>query len=262
MTASDGGAARIWEIRALAELKSQPVPEWLSQWAYAVAGLRFNEKGALGRLAPDDRCKLLAVPHPGDDPWARLARWVATPTEQRTIHPNSTRSRREIAEREREFGSAASLNDALHYDPELPLTRLLLAGFESIPEQATFLRHYELEHLPADCGLWVKASDILSDQRQGKASMEAARKALALDGTQLAAQRALASALEANRQYSESLAAYEVVLLVDWQASRISLPPATWPLFQATPSVHALCSAKPPKNFQPPRRSSVNWAGR
>jgi WD40 repeat protein len=178
LTASNDKTARLWELKSLLGLPAEP-PEWVREWARAVAGLTFNADGVMQSLPAEDRVRILYAPHDRDDPWARLARWVAADPAKRTIHPDSPHTCREIAERERDYGTKESLESALRYDPTVPLARLLLAKFEENPQRAGFLRDYDLQRLPDDAALWARAAKVLAEQHDP----ERAKRALDKLGT-------------------------------------------------------------------------------
>jgi hypothetical protein len=154
-----GGVIRLWELKTQNDLP--PAPKWAREWALAVAGWRFNSAGELVSIPFEKRLAAIRAERKGEDGWSRLARWVAMPAERRTLHPDSRHTLREIAERERDFGIAKSLEpapaldpaapenehaiaqreheyrfalarecleSALRYDPTIPLARLALAG--------------------------------------------------------------------------------------------------------------------------------------
>jgi hypothetical protein len=171
------------------------------QWARAVAGLTFDDDGEY-KVIPDRLRRdtiMRATLTPG--PWATLASWVkaddvetandpkvpgelaqkrTAPQPERRISPASKRTRRQIAEQERDFGgtgSLESLQSALHYDPTVPLARFLLvtelekadAAKKSasrdpcLPQRAAILRRYDLERLPDDAALRARATQLLRD---------------------------------------------------------------------------------------------------
>jgi len=185
---SEWDTARLWEVKSLLNLPAE-TPPWVNDWASAVAGFKFDANDVVQPIPEEDRLKILSMPHDGDDPWSKIARWLATPPAQRTIHPDSPHTYREIAERERDFGSHESPESALHWDalglsskpplpysneslesalrwdPTVPLVRLLLARYEENPQRAAFLRDYDLKRLPDDPTLWARAVQSLHEQK-------------------------------------------------------------------------------------------------
>ena len=180
ITGGEDKTARIWEM---ASILSPPIPVegWVREWLRAVAGYRFTEDGEIVPIPIGERMAILDIVHHGDDAWSRLSRWVATPAERRFIHPDSTRTLTEVAERERDFGTREGLGSSLRYDTQVPLTRLMLAGVleakdarkpvehrsAALPAQAAFLRDYDLRHLPENPEVLARAIRLLHDQREG-----------------------------------------------------------------------------------------------
>ena len=188
LTISD--TARLWEVESLLHLPAE-TPEWVREWARAVAGWKFDADAVIQPMSGYERIEILQTPHEGDDPWSRLARWLVTDPTKRTTHPDSPHTCREIAERERDFGTQESLESALRYDPTLPLTRLLLAKFETNARRATFLRDYDLKRLPSDPALWSRAAASLVEQKDFRRAQQAAEKALRIDPNNAQAKIAL-----------------------------------------------------------------------
>ncbi|MES2466494.1 MAG: WD40 repeat domain-containing protein [Verrucomicrobiota bacterium] len=190
VTAGGDNTARVWWMLTPDESKALPstTPRTIA-WARAMAGLRFNEDGELGRIAESDRFVSLTNPDLPSGSWAELARWINTPVPHRTIDPKSALTLRQIAERERDFdgnGTVDSLESALRYDPTVPLARLFLAAALEkadarkpakardplLPQRAAFLRRYDLDALAKETGrmkheelaaLWVRAANHLTD---------------------------------------------------------------------------------------------------
>jgi tetratricopeptide (TPR) repeat protein len=222
VTASGDHTARIWNLAATDEHSqdAQVTPAVLD-WARKVAGLRFSEDGDLQVIPLADRQATRAAPKLSAGRWADLATWLTTRGPNRKLSPKSPHTLREIAERERDFGSRESLEPALQYDSTVPLARLMLAGVlekenaekkeadreASVPVRVAFLRRYDLDHLSADAALWARAAEILRQTPDAKvgigprattareAALQAARKAVALD-PQMPAAQAVLKALE------------------------------------------------------------------
>ncbi|MDP1562486.1 MAG: hypothetical protein Q8M16_13995 [Pirellulaceae bacterium] len=121
------------------------------------------------------------------------------------------------------FGSEEALRPILSYDPTCPLIRLRLANVieannaaknedqrsSSIPIQAAFLRHYDLDRMPDDADEWALAAKWLlelPDAQVGLAphatvardeALKAANHALTLDPHHAEAQQHKAAALAA-----------------------------------------------------------------
>lgn len=174
----------------------------------------------------DQRITPLVEPPPGNDSWARLARWLAQPAQERTLTPDSRFTCRQIAERERNSGTKEGIDSSIRYDPTVPLAHVLLAEAllhkdtekeaeerdPSVPQRSAFLRDYGLKHLPEDAALWSRASQSLLNQHQGAVALDAARKAVALNASLTAAHRALARALSASGKQTEAVTAWDKVM--------------------------------------------------
>lgn len=211
ITAGRDNVARLWDAKWL----TQPlpsVPEWMLGRVWAIAGLEFDADGQMKTMPDQQRLATLSEATLGEDAWAKLARWLVLPAEGRPLTPESNLTRRQMAERERDSGTQEGIESALRYDPSVPLAHLMLAKFVDVPERAAFLREYELKHLPDDAALWSRASVILRNRLHFSQALEAARKAVALDGGQISALRTLALALGDSKQPAEAQPIWEKVL--------------------------------------------------
>lgn len=173
-----------------------PVPEWMIKHAQSVAGLKFDANGQLKTIPSQQRREEILITPPGDDGWAKLARWLAQPANERTLDPESKFTWRQIAERERDD---SRFELALRCDPNVPLAHVLLAGemvkraeqlisrggrLEPDPrvwKRAAVLRNYGLKFIPDDAGLWARAATSLVEQKDFLLGSQAIEKALALD---------------------------------------------------------------------------------
>jgi dipeptidyl aminopeptidase/acylaminoacyl peptidase len=141
-----------------------PVPLWMRDLARSMAGYSFNDDGEMKAILNHLRLATIRTKQSGQDTWSRLSEWLTVSREACRIHPDEMHTCREIAERERDFGSQESLESALRYDPAVPLVRLMLAKFEKNPQRAAFLRDYDLNRLPGDAALWSRAAQSLHEQ--------------------------------------------------------------------------------------------------
>jgi hypothetical protein len=197
--AATNGSAHLWDISRLV-YPPAPVPRWMRDRARAVAGREFDSAGELHTIPPDRRTAILQTPAPGGDDWSALARWLAEPSNARTLTPRARFTNRQRAEQERDDGS---LEAALAYDPLTPLVRLLLAGrlvktdAEKPPperdatllQRAAFLRDYDLQRMPDDAGLWERAVRALLEQKDEERTRRALGKLEKLDKDRAAAVR-------------------------------------------------------------------------
>jgi WD40 repeat protein len=177
---SGDSAVRIWDLSMFYQ-DLVPVPQWTRDYALAAIGREFNTASSIQNSGVEKRFAVLKRDPPGDDAWARLARWMMLSDGERTLDPLSNLTCREVAIRERDFGSKESLESALRYDPAVPLARLLLAKFEEDPRRAAFLRDYDLKRIPEDATLWVRAVKALAEQHDMERAKQALEKLAALD---------------------------------------------------------------------------------
>jgi WD40 repeat protein/tRNA A-37 threonylcarbamoyl transferase component Bud32 len=186
VTASGDGTARLWDAANLKDA-AIPTPAWLPDLVYAITGYDFGENAELRSMAPEDRLAALRLPIPGHDAWAVVARWLSLPPAERPHTTDSHVSNRQLAARERDFGSRYSLQSALRYDPTVPLARLLLAGAlqredaeleaaerdPNLPQRAAFLRDYDFARMPSDPALWERAARALHEQKDDARTLRA-----------------------------------------------------------------------------------------
>ncbi|MEA3209883.1 MAG: hypothetical protein QOE70_2940 [Chthoniobacter sp.] len=199
LTTGGDKTARVWDAAKLIH-PPIPVPEWMREWASAVAGLRFTPDGELVPIPGDERIASLRMPTTGSDPWSVLARWLVLPAAERTVTPDSRFTCRQLAERERDTLLGKGFESALHYDPTVPLARLLLAGAllredatkkpderdPSLPQRAAFLRDYDLQRMPGDPVLWERAVRALHDEKEEGRARRALEKLAKLEPEQAA----------------------------------------------------------------------------
>ena len=202
ITASADKTARVWAVPTAQEQDQvSHISPAVLQWARAVAGLTFDDDGEYNAIPDRLRRDTIMRASLAPGPWATLARWVKAedldtadgskepgemaqkqkaPPAGRNISPASKRTRRQIAEQERDFGgtgSLESLQSALRYDATVPLARfLLVAELEKadaakksasrdpcLPQCAASLRRYDLDRLPNDAALRARAAQLLRD---------------------------------------------------------------------------------------------------
>ncbi len=215
----------VWDIRYLQSALA-PVNAVTIRWIKAVGGLEHVADGTLKPVTPSDRLAALVSEQSMElAAWSDLRKWLATPLPGRPVTPGSLSFAR-MAMQERDSGPLSGAQSALCYDPTVPLARLLIArGMERInanrtpPERDTavaqrveFLRRYDIDRLPDDPSILLRASSILLADRQAEKAIETARKAHALDQASFASSKALASVLYLARQYPEALTLYPAVL--------------------------------------------------
>jgi tetratricopeptide (TPR) repeat protein len=101
---------------------------------------------------------------------------------------------------------------AIAYDPSVPLAHLMLASFETDEKRASFLRKFELDHLPHDTELWSQAAEILTQQKEPKLAIQAANEALELAPESADAQRVAGRAFAADSQFGAALKEFKTVM--------------------------------------------------
>jgi len=96
--------------------------------------------------------------------WSRLARWVATEPEKTHDWSGFPITCREMAERERDFGSQESLESALSFDPNVPWCDWCWPSSRKIRSVPHSCAIYDLKRLPDDPVLWARAATSLHEQ--------------------------------------------------------------------------------------------------
>lgn len=188
VTTSEDHTARVWDARFTSPFL--PVPEWMRRRAQAIAGIYFDANGEMQSISQESGHARLIEPVPGDDPWAALARWLVQSLTERKLTPNSSLTRRQLAEHERDTGLLEGLQSALRFDTTVPLVHLLLAAHEKETIRAQFLRDYDLARMPEDAALWERAVRALKEQDDVERARRALQKLEKLAPGQAAAVRA------------------------------------------------------------------------
>ena len=89
------------------------------------------------------------------------------------------------------------LRNALVFLPDHPLLHIALAGFETDPKRADFLRSFGLARLPKDSVFCARAGEMLLAQHRPELALAAIEKALVANPTDLSAQRLRIKVLDA-----------------------------------------------------------------
>jgi len=180
-TADINHVLREWDLSCLFNAPT-PVPVYMAELAQAIAGQFFNEYGELVVMPPEQRLAILQNPPMSENRWARLARWVSSPIHERTHTPDSDDDTfRQLAQYQLAFGYFDKLQTALRYDTTLPIARLLLANSRektelakrkdeqnaSVFAQCSWMRHFDLAHLPDDADKWLQAAIALNNAPPG-----------------------------------------------------------------------------------------------
>jgi hypothetical protein len=81
------------------------------------------------------------------------------------------------------------VRNALIFLPDHPLLHIALAGFETDPKRADFLRSFGLARLPKEGTICTRAGEMLLSQAHPELALTAVDKALLADPTALSARR-------------------------------------------------------------------------
>jgi hypothetical protein len=167
------------------------------------SGLEFSDQGSLVAVNEEHRSKLtkqLKELAQGPGPNARFIRWFFSTGSDRTIFPGSDVKVAEWVDNAlltNPSVSEKSLRDALVSLPDHPLLHIALAGFETDPKRADFLRSFGLARLAKNSVFCRRASEMLLAQHRPELALAAVDKALVEDATDLPAQRLRLKVLDA-----------------------------------------------------------------
>ncbi len=216
VTASADGTARVWRLPPELSL----APAYVAELAGVLAGWDFGPAGEI-RETPiarriqernELRRRLLADPVVPANSWGRLALWALSGASDRTVSPEDETTLAALGGRKRAVGTQAELRETLGFYPQDPLLRISLAYFESEAKRAAFLREYDVARLPPDCALCLEAHAALREQRAWGQALRAAQNAIAAEPKSNEARRALGQSLYEMQRYSESAAAFALLL--------------------------------------------------
>lgn len=100
LTASDDGTARVWFVPTARARENDPVPDWLPDWAEAVANLRFDEAN-VPVFVPSERLgevRRRIVTSVESDLYTKIGKWFFMDRADRSIFLGSTLTNRETPE--------------------------------------------------------------------------------------------------------------------------------------------------------------------
>ena len=180
VTASEDGTARLWETESGAPVEIYALDTLIG----AVAGRQFSADGVLDVLSGSQRVALrdrLILEADGNREASKTVRWLLASAEGRTVGPAVTTTVRDLAGREIASGIPAAIRQARSYDPGNPLIQIALASLETNATRGEFLRKYGLDHLLPDPKLWMRAAEMLLDQRQFPLAARAVNRVAQLD---------------------------------------------------------------------------------
>ena len=166
LTASGDHTGRLWMVLP----PGIPPPDWFPEFLIWLGGKRIGADGEIEVLSIADLTKLEEElrPHLTDDSdYAQLLRWRHLSPQERPVDPYGTITQEQAAD----FIIRPDMNrqeaeQAYDLDPWHPLIHLALAGFETDPLQADFLRRYSFDRLPDDPSLRRRAAEFLRKQRK------------------------------------------------------------------------------------------------
>jgi hypothetical protein len=159
------------------------------------SGLEFSDDGSLVAVDEEHRSKLakqLKDLAQGHAPSARFVRWFFSTASDRTIFPASDVKIAEWVDNALLANSNLTeewVRNALIFLPDHPLLHVALAGFETDPKRADFLRSFGLARLPKEGTICTRAGEMLLSQGHPELALTAVDKALLADPTALSAQR-------------------------------------------------------------------------
>ena len=183
--------ARISSSVSIANSPTQQV-ESLSEIA---SGLEFSDEGSLIAVNEEHRSKLtkqLKDLAQGDGPSARFIRWFFSTASDRTIFPASDVKIAEWVDNALSTNPNVTeewVRNALIPLPNHSLLHIALAGFETDPKRAEFLRSFGIARLPKEGIICTRAGEMLLAQGHPELALTAVDKALLADPTALSAQR-------------------------------------------------------------------------
>jgi hypothetical protein len=194
-----GDTARMRSSVSIANSPTQQV-ESLSEIA---SGLEFTNEGSLIAVNEERRSKLtkeLKGLAQGVGPSARFMRWFFSTGSDRTIFPASDVKIAEWVDNTLLTNPNITeewVRNALILLPSHPLLHMALAGFETDPKRADFLRSFGLATLPKESIICTRAGEMLLAQGHPELALTAVDKALLADPADLPAQRLRLKVLDA-----------------------------------------------------------------
>jgi WD40 repeat protein/serine/threonine protein kinase len=196
---SDGDAAR---TRFPGWMPGSPGSE-VESLSVVASGLKFSDDGSLVAVDDERRSQLtrqLKALAQDFRPNARFLRWIFSTGSGRTIFPASDVKVVEWVDNALLTNPNVTeqwLRNALVFLPDHPLLHIALAGFETDPKRADFLRSFGLARLPKDSVFCTRAGEMLLAQHRPELALAAIDKGLVADPTDLPAQRLRLKVLDA-----------------------------------------------------------------
>ena len=205
LTASVDKTAKLWDAATPVELARQvkesggdtassPVLQ-VESLSDIASGLQFSSDGSLVAVNEERRLKLTKqfkdlAQDPGSS--ARFVRWFFSTGSDRTIFPASDIKVIEWVDNALLTNpnvTEAWVRNALVFFPDHPLLHIALAGFETDPKRADFLRSFGLARLPKKSTVCTRAGEMLLAQHRPELALAAVDKALLADPADQPARR-------------------------------------------------------------------------
>jgi hypothetical protein len=170
-------------------------PQEVASLSAIGSGLKFSDEGSLVAVDEASRSQLIRqLDASARDPRtnSRFLRWFFSVGTGRTIFPASDVKVVEWVDNALLTNSNMTeqwLRSALVFLPDHPLLHIALAGFETDPKRADFLRSFGLARLPKNSSVCTRAGEMLLAQGRPELALTAVDKALLADPTDQLTQR-------------------------------------------------------------------------
>jgi hypothetical protein len=212
VTASWDKTARLWDLATPAELARQvkesnaaaakissTVPQvamtQMDSLSLIASGLQFSDDGSLVAVDEERRLQLtrqLKDQAPDSRANPRFIDWFFSTGSNQTIFPANNLKVVEWVDSALLTNPNLTegwLRKALVFLPDHALLHIALAGLETDPKRADFLRSFGLARLPKNSVVCKRASEMLLAQDSLNLALAAINKALIIDPSDLSAQR-------------------------------------------------------------------------
>lgn len=189
-------------------------PHWLADWAEAVAGQRLDAQGKIERISDDEAANVatMIAGLPGDDLYARTAKWFYANPSERPISPDSKITQAEYTKLLAESESSRAAKAALHIAPgnsrawaryvELVISSDSISLL--IPELEFFLSRAEMLD-PREPWVWRARGALLNLLGDSEKALAAMRQSAELDPNDWRTQRLLAFLLAKHGESAQAI---------------------------------------------------------
>jgi WD40 repeat protein len=185
------------------ESMTGPEAPQIESLSIIASGLKFADDGSLIAVNEQRRSQIttrLRSSARDHGPNARFIRWFFSTGGDRTIFPASDIKVVEWVDNALLTNPNVNeewVRNALVFLPDHPLLHIALAGFETDPKRADFLRSFGLARLPKKSVVCTRAGEMLLAQRRPELALVAVDNALLADPKDLSAQRLRVKVLDA-----------------------------------------------------------------